>query len=88
MLVKVFTKNKNDKIELTEKELKELLDEAYWEGYRSNSHLTYTYTTPNWPYSITTSGTTVTLNSSDTTTTTTSYNSEDERWEIKSVSNC
>ena len=35
-MIKVFTLNKNGKIELTEKELKELLDEAYWEGYKSN----------------------------------------------------
>ena len=49
-MIKVFTLNKNKKIELTEEELKKLLDEAYWEGYRANSH-TWTYTTPNWaPY--------------------------------------
>lgn len=49
-MIKVFTLNKNGKIELTEKELKKLLDDAYWEGYRNNTH-TWTYTTPNWqPY--------------------------------------
>ena len=49
-MIKVFTLNKNGKIELTEKELKKLLDDAYWEGYRDNTH-TWTYTTPNWqPY--------------------------------------
>lgn len=49
-MIKVFTTNKNGKIELTKDELKKLLDEAYWEGYRANSN-TYTYHTPNWdPY--------------------------------------
>ena len=50
MKVKVFTKNKDGKIELTEKELKELLDEVYWEGYWSNSRYQYTWTSPNWWY--------------------------------------
>lgn len=54
-MIKVFTLNKNGKIELTEKELKQLLDDAYWEGYRENTH-TWTYTSPNtWsPYTWTT----------------------------------
>ena len=56
MMVKVFTLNKNNKIELTEKELKQILDEAYWEGYRNGSHTTYTYTSPSilTPYYSTT----------------------------------
>ena len=32
-MIKVFTTNKDGKIELTKDELKALLDEAYWEGY-------------------------------------------------------
>ena len=49
-MIKVFTTNKDGKIELTKDELKKLLDEAYWEGYRANSTI-YTYQTPNWsPY--------------------------------------
>ena len=49
-MVKVFTTNKNGKIELTKDELKDLLDEAYWEGYKANNHI-YMYQTPNWsPY--------------------------------------
>ena len=56
-MIKVFTTDKNGKIHFTADELKKLLDEAYWEGYRANSH-TYVYTTPyyNWSpynYSIT-----------------------------------
>ena len=43
-MIKVFTTNKNGKIELTKDELKELLDEAYWEGYNNNN--TYTYHSP------------------------------------------
>ena len=49
-MIKVFTTNKNGKIELTKDELKKLLDEAYWDGYKANSNI-YTYQTPNWsPY--------------------------------------
>ena len=48
---KEFKLNKNNKIELTKEQLKSLLDDAYWEGYRSASYTTWTYTTPNWtPY--------------------------------------
>lgn len=67
-MIKVFTTNKNNKIELTKEELKELLDEAYWEGYKANSHSwTYTTPTPSWtPYQWTTTSTptnsTLTLN--------------------------
>lgn len=56
------------KIELTKDELKSLLDEAYWEGFRANSHI-YTYQTPNWsPYqwSVTTA-TNATIKSNDIT---------------------
>lgn len=49
-MVKVFTLNKNGKIEISEKDLKKLLDDVYWEGYRDNSN-TWTYTTPKtYPY--------------------------------------
>ena len=52
-MIKVFTTNKNGKIELTKEELKQLLDEAYWEGYRNNS-TTWIYNTPSWsPYTWT-----------------------------------
>ena len=48
---KEFKFNKNNKIELTKEQLKSLLDDAYWEGYRSASGTTWTYITPNWtPY--------------------------------------
>lgn len=57
-MIKIFTLNKNNKIELTEKELKALLDEAYWEGYRNGSNTTWTYTSPSYdkwsPYYSTT----------------------------------
>lgn len=50
-MIKVFTLNKNKKIELTEKELKQLLDQVYWEGYRDNNKSSWTYTTPlTYPY--------------------------------------
>ena len=52
---KEFKFNKNNKIELTKEQLKSLLDDAYWEGYRSGFGTTWTYTTPNWtPYYWTT----------------------------------
>ena len=61
-MIKVFTLNKNNKIELTEKELKQILDEAYWEGYRNGSNTTYTYTSPSiltpYYYTTCTNGTT------------------------------
>ncbi len=53
MMIKVFTTDKDGKINLTPKELKDLLDEAYWEGYRNNNS-NWTYTTPSWkPYTYT-----------------------------------
>lgn len=62
-MIKVFTLNKNGKIELTSKELEQLLNESYWEGYINNYHNNYwTYSSPNsykWssgtPYTISTS---------------------------------
>ena len=49
-MIKVFTTNKDGKIELSKEELKSLLDEAYWDGYMANCTV-YTYRTPNWsPY--------------------------------------
>ena len=64
-MIKVFTTNKDGKIELTKDELKNLLDEAYWDGFKANC-TTFTYQTPNWtPYSCTVSGTTTTINAND-----------------------
>lgn len=62
-MIKIFTTNKDGKIELTKEELKSLLDDSYWEGYRAHN-LTYVYNTPNWtPYSWTVSGTNTTITS-------------------------
>ena len=61
-MIKVFTTNKDGKIELTKDELKSLLDEAYWDGYKANSG-TYTYISPyTWKHTITTDGNAWTLN--------------------------
>lgn len=46
MKTKIFTKNKNGKIEFTEAELKILLDEIYNEGYNDGKSRSYIYTTP------------------------------------------
>ena len=51
MIVKTFTRNKNNKIEFTGEELKELLDEVYRDGYKDGKedNITYyTYCTPKW----------------------------------------
>ena len=37
-MVKVFTTNKNGKIEFTEKELEKLLNEVWNDGYNANTH--------------------------------------------------
>ena len=46
MFIKCFIKNKNNKIEFTERELKELLDEVYRYGYNEGNKKTYWYTSP------------------------------------------
>ena len=48
MKIRVFTLNKNNKIELTEAELKKLLDESYQDG--RNDARTATISTPSYPY--------------------------------------
>ena len=45
-MIKVFTLNKNNKIELTKEELEQLLNESFWEGYRSHNNSNCVYTTP------------------------------------------
>lgn len=60
-MIKIFTTNKNGKIELTKDELKNLLDDAYWEGFRNNT-TTWVYNSPSWtPYSWTCSSSGATL---------------------------
>ncbi len=63
-MIKVFTTNKDGKIELTKEELKNLLDEAYWDGWKANSG-TFTYHSP-YIWTNTTSNT-WTLNASSMT---------------------
>lgn len=68
MYLKILTTNLKGKIELTKEELKELLDEAYWEGTKSHITSSWTYKPPTVvsPYYYTTSTTgTVTLNAKD-----------------------
>lgn len=67
-MIKVFTLNKNNKIELTKQELESLLNESFWEGYHKRN--TYVYNTPQitpitpyWTCSTTDSGMTITANS-------------------------
>lgn len=58
-MIKVFTLNKNKKIELTKQELERLLNESYWEGYSKIYWRSYTSPaiisnpTFNNPYKIT-----------------------------------
>lgn len=83
MMIKIFTTGKDGKITLSGKELKELLDEAYWEGYRANNN-TWIYKTPSWTpfYYTTTAGSGMTISLSNeakqnTATTSTCINNED-----------
>lgn len=68
-MIKVFTLNEKNKIELTKEELENLLNESYWEGCRSKS---WTYTTPSWisttplvstssPYTVSNNGSSISL---------------------------
>lgn len=67
MMIKVFTTDKNGKIVLSPKELKEMLDEAYWEGYRANNR-TWTYTSPTVsPFYYTTTAGQTTISSGNAT---------------------
>ena len=57
-MIKVFTLNKNNKIEFTERQLRDLIKEAYDEGYAAGNGRTVTInypstTTPYWWYSTT-----------------------------------
>ena len=63
-MIKVFTLNKNGKIEITKEELQSLLDKNYWDGY-TNGQATksWTYHSPYW-------GDYITCNSSNTANTT------------------
>lgn len=69
-MIAVFTTNKDGKIELTKDELKKLLDDAYWEGYKAHvSTNSWTYSSPSWACSdSSTTSTTkkITLNSNTT----------------------
>lgn len=57
-MIKVFTLNKNNKIELTKEELESLLNESYWEGYNKKNY--WTYTSPYYCTSATTNSITLT----------------------------
>jgi len=62
-MIKIFTLNEKNKIELTKEELENLLNESYWEGCRSKY---WTYTTPSWtyttsPYTTSGNGSSITL---------------------------
>lgn len=52
-MIKIFTKNENNKIEFTEEELKLLLDEVYREGLNDGLSKKYFYATPNWYFDST-----------------------------------
>ena len=49
-MIKVFTLNNHNKIELTKDELQKLLDEAYHEGFSAASSSNWIYTTPHYRY--------------------------------------
>lgn len=47
-MIKVFTTNRDGKIEFTKDELEKLLDEVWRDGYNSNS--SYWWKSPQWTY--------------------------------------
>lgn len=69
MKIKVFTTDQKGYITLTQKELQELLDEAYWEGYNEGNRPISTY--PNRPnpyyWTTATNGNVTLLNNPDVT---------------------
>ena len=80
-MIKVFTLNKNKKIELTKQELERLLNESFWEGYNKNNAYVYTspytYKSPYW-YTTTANANNITVKSSDATHATITYNNTGE----------
>ena len=66
-MIKVFTLNKNGKIELTKKELEQLLNESYWEGYRNKNYWTYTSPSITYPLYCATDNNPYTISASDLT---------------------
>ena len=50
-MIKVFTTNRDGKIEFTKDELEKLLDEVWRDGYNSNS--SYWWKSPQWSYATT-----------------------------------
>ena len=75
MISKTFIKNEKGKIEFTERELKELLDEVYQNGYQEGKGTpVFIYTSPspwklNQPYYTYTTTTATTANIGNTTST-------------------
>lgn len=69
MKIKVFTTDQKGYITLTQKELQELLNEAYWEGYNEGNRPIPTY--PNCPnpyyWTTATNGNVTLLNNPDVT---------------------
>ena len=67
-MIKIFTTDKNGKINLTKKELEDLLNEAYWDGYNTKNYTTISY--PNYtPFVWNSTGTTLQYNPYEGTTT-------------------
>ena len=75
MISKTFIKNEKGKIEFTERELKELLDEVYNNGYQDGKGTpVFVYTSPSWwklnqPYYTYTTSTANTAGLTNTTST-------------------
>lgn len=76
MKIKVFTTDQKGYITLTQKELQDLLNEAYWEGYHEGEKPISTYPIRPSPYYWTTAtnGNVTLLNNPDVVTTTTTGN--------------
>ena len=88
-MVKVFTTNKNGKIEFTKEEIEELLNEVWRDGYNANH--TYTWTSP-WisttPYYDTNKWSITTCNADDKITLTTHANNPEPNTVTCNIGDC
>ena len=76
-MVKVFTPNKDGKIEFTKNELEKLLNEVWWDGRNSATYTwtsPWTITTPYYYTGTTTASSSATTNAASVTGVTVEYN--------------
>lgn len=85
MKIKIYTTDKNGKIALSKDELQDIVNEAYYEGYRNGEQNGKSYTitsslwwnTPHYSWSVSTDGSSSMTIGSDSNTGTITYSSAD-----------